>query len=1285
MNAIETHVIFNGMLGQPIFSPDGSIVYLPLAGVGYHLIDAGTRQRVTYSLIHGVGVPFATTADRRCAFSAGAAGAVVMIDLVTGDQLASIPLPLASAPEAVATDPDGRIVYVAGCPHGICRVDVAAGMVSTPLLSFSTLDRIAASADGRRAVITGSQAGIIDLPGGRFVRGLYDDSVYPTQTVGVAVRSDAAGAYVTQGIFPNLGPVTRHDLAASIDVPPLPLEVMGDAVALSPGDHTLYVVSSSGDRLYAVDGETTQVTASVAVPGTPVDIAVAPDGSSAYLARAAGDLVRIDLATLAVAAGIPFPAMSFDAAHTVVDAVRGKAYTRSRSDIRSFDFASGASATVASLPTSLTDIALSRDGETLYVAREQSYVEGWVDFIDIATGVQIAEVRFFDGAPEALRVTPDGSRIAVAVSPGFESDHGSLAVIDTGTGTATAFGIDLGRSYPSEVWVDAAGQRAYISGCRRGTCVVDLTTVRRLDDLAFGVSDLAFAPDGSRAYAAIGMIIDELDAAGQTMRSVTLAGNATRLLLSEDGTILFAALPDRVIALDTASLSVTDELAMNAPYGLSLAHLSGGRLLIVGSPGAGATILDPSGTSPGKIVPPTFAVRRLALSRDQRRAYVTGVGDVGYLWPVDLIAGRPLDPIEVGGDPGGVALSADGATVYVAEATRNALVTVDAATLRVGGSVPVGLAPRDVAVVSVPELTPSTATPSPSGPTPTATATRIRRTHTPTPTPRLTTPTRIQTPICGKVCDGRPCGYILCPDGFTFSQATCSDPAAGTCGCVPIGCATLTPTPTATLRPVPDAPCGAAPPLFRGEPCGAGGDACVTIDEDRFPLEGRLAAAAIDALDTLHLLFRTGDGAASRYATRAPAGEWRAEDFPERGFVGGLAVNRDGIPFTVTQSDRDNHQQLWERRDGLWSVVDRVPGRAWLDLGPLLIDDGGCLHAAGYVIAAPASIDAYVRWHEGWSFAEASSGGGELCTVALSPRGRPYLLARRFASSVVDLTLTAVPGVSESVPLTNVDVSGERTHLAITEDSSGDEIVHTLALVEHPLAMDGMLPFTPKLAYARRAVNGEWKVTDVDAGSSRAIDPCGEPPHSPYGPPCIDEYTTVRPIDILSNGSAVWLVFARQSFRAEYPLRCPAPRICDWDRSVAPTRTAAETLVVGALADGFQPTAAIPDVVAAFVALDRHGHFHVLSSEEDGNVHHIVLGGVSEPTDTATPTRTDEPTPTRTNTPTPTATGALPSASATAHAGSNSGGGCEVTPHDSASPLLSFGLMLLLIRRALAR
>lgn len=134
------------------------------------------------------------------------------------------------------------------------------------------------------------------------------------------------------------------------------------------------------------------------------------------------------------------------------------------------------------------------------------------------------------------------------------------------------------------------------------------------------------------------------DSSTQTWKKLTLPGDSSAVVVSPDAKTVYFNSPtlDAVIAVEAASGDVTQTIPLGADAGYI-----GGPLLA----------LDPSGTT----------------------LYVAG--DNGVVSRIDTALGTVTGSVDIGQQLGGVAVSQDGATVYVAGWGDNKVVALDAATL----------------------------------------------------------------------------------------------------------------------------------------------------------------------------------------------------------------------------------------------------------------------------------------------------------------------------------------------------------------------------------------------------------------------------------------------------------------------------------------------------------------------------------------------------------------------------------------------------------------------------
>ena len=307
-------------------------------------------------------------------------------------------------------------------------------------------------------------------------------------------------------------------------------------------------------------------------------------------------------------------------------------------------------------------------GGLLVVGTQSSIAQS----IDLPTSKQLIEPvpgnpQRINSQPISMAISPDG-RYVVTVNVGYgtyESKYQqSLAVLDTQSGTVTDF--------PD-----------------------DRTPVRAKQTLYSG---LAFSQDGSHVYASIGSENDPLGDKGAFL-GVADTGSGILVYRFADGKIT----PERLIHLPMDPLKsghktklvgeVDGDQGIPFPAAIAVVESAGAeKLLVAENLTDDVLLIDPAS---GKIehqfdltesnaVPSTYPVA-LQLSKDGKRAFVAlwNASEIVELDLVKNVVGRklallkPTSPIKPGTHPCAFALTADGKTIYVSLANRDAVAAVN--------------------------------------------------------------------------------------------------------------------------------------------------------------------------------------------------------------------------------------------------------------------------------------------------------------------------------------------------------------------------------------------------------------------------------------------------------------------------------------------------------------------------------------------------------------------------------------------------------------------------------
>ncbi len=228
--------------------------------------------------------------------------------------------------------------------------------------------------------------------------------------------------------------------------PALASEAYG--VAVSSDGAMAYTANTGAGTLSSIDTAATGIANIWSIGGTPIGVAIAPDGGSVYVTNGDDDLVVLDTSNNLV---------------SEIPVGRGPIW-----------------------------VALTPDGVTAYVTNG---FDDSVSVIDTATKA-VTDSIDVGARPEGVVVTPDGATAYVANYLG-----GTVSVIDTATDTVSKT-ITVGAT-PIRVAVSPGGAAVYVTNELDGTVsVIDTATNTVSGTITVGVNAIgvAVAPDGTFAY-----------------------------------------------------------------------------------------------------------------------------------------------------------------------------------------------------------------------------------------------------------------------------------------------------------------------------------------------------------------------------------------------------------------------------------------------------------------------------------------------------------------------------------------------------------------------------------------------------------------------------------------------------------------------------------------------------------------------------------------------------------------------------------------------------------------
>ena len=291
-------------------------------------------------------------------------------------------------------------------------------------------------------------------------------------------------------------------------------------VAFVPGTDTGLVTLQGSGEVLRFDAAAGTVLSRQAVNAEPRGIAIAADGTHAYVTRlrstAAGLVNKIDTSTLAAVSDI---ALEVDSTTTdAEDRARGK-------------------------PNYLTQVVISPDGRTAWVPSKQdnvlrgerrdglslthdSTVRTIASLIDLAGGRELPDRRidFNDRADAvALAFSPRGDYAFVALQ-----GSNSVAVVDAYSG-AVVGALEGSGLAPHGIWIDESGRQAFVSNfTTRSVAVYDITNV---------LDSVSFEPALLREI----KTVEEEIFDPQTLRGLQIFYNARDPRMSRDGYISCAS------------------------------------------------------------------------------------------------------------------------------------------------------------------------------------------------------------------------------------------------------------------------------------------------------------------------------------------------------------------------------------------------------------------------------------------------------------------------------------------------------------------------------------------------------------------------------------------------------------------------------------------------------------------------------------------------------------------------------------------------------------------------
>lgn len=283
------------------------------------------------------------------------------------------------------------------------------------------------------------------------------------------------------------------------------------------------------------------------LPGAVTDLAVSRDGRHLVAAHYGQDTVSvIDIATLAVVATVS--GIAEPSAVSTAD----RAYVRSASiaedSVVAVDLDSGAKLAAREIGVGAQGLAVSPDGDCLYVARATDETAD-IAVIDVESGaVSTIPIPLAAGASiDTVRINRAGTRLYAAMTT---AAGGALLMIDVRTGKVQT--VQVGESI-GDIAVDGNDRRIFTTGWDSefgGVLrIVDTASARLVHTIAIGGLPVGLLVTGGAVYVTDGEDVVVIDAATARVVDRTAMGRpVSSLAVSQDGTRLYVGDYDGSVA-----------------------------------------------------------------------------------------------------------------------------------------------------------------------------------------------------------------------------------------------------------------------------------------------------------------------------------------------------------------------------------------------------------------------------------------------------------------------------------------------------------------------------------------------------------------------------------------------------------------------------------------------------------------------------------------------------------------------------------------------------------------
>jgi len=493
--------------------------------------------------------------------------------------------------------------------------------------------------------------------------------------------------------------------------------------AISPDGKKLYVTSlfSAQPGLLVLETTFLKVTATVPI-STGVSVAVTPDGKFAYVPNFGNggpydpNVAVVDTSSNTVVTNIPIGTTKLNPALIQISPDGSMVW------VAEFPLYTDVSPVITVIQTSTNQVVgsitlpgkaspgamvFSPDGKLAYVSAGGATVY----VVDVATMKAVSSMEAL-GAVAGLAISPDGKTLLVPNSGGAE-----VQAIAQASGRALANipvgAMDYGNQEYSEYGgaaVSPDGTRAYVTNYSSGNVVViDTASKKVVTSVEAGASPVgvAVSPDGTKAYVAnsFSNSVTVIDTARFATKQILMPkfSYPSSLAISPDGTRVYVAgnnvVPDfgntpcYIFTIDTASNQVVDSILVPYPMALTVSP-DGTKIYVVGSDTYLYTVSVAAHTithvllleNGGANQPVTGGI---AITRDGTRVFADD-GQDNNIFEVDVTQNKVVRTIKAGSTPGILAITPDGAELWVGDYLATWVSVIDIASGTVTKKIAVG-------------------------------------------------------------------------------------------------------------------------------------------------------------------------------------------------------------------------------------------------------------------------------------------------------------------------------------------------------------------------------------------------------------------------------------------------------------------------------------------------------------------------------------------------------------------------------------------------------------------